>query len=38
MPRYFSPPQLRHGNPPAAANVVVPDTGTVRYDFALVLR
>jgi hypothetical protein len=26
------------GNPPAAANVVVPDTGTVRYDFALVLR
>jgi hypothetical protein len=26
------------GNPPAAANVVVPDTGTVRFDFTLVLR
>jgi hypothetical protein len=26
------------GNPPTAANVVVPDSGTVRYDFTLVLR
>jgi hypothetical protein len=26
------------GNPPAAANAVVPDSGTVRFDFSLVLR
>jgi hypothetical protein len=26
------------GNPPAAANAVVPDTGTVRFDFSLVVR
>jgi hypothetical protein len=26
------------GNPPAAANAVVPDSGTVRFDFTLVLR
>lgn len=37
MPRYFSPPQLRHGDPPAAAIVLVnlgtpdgPDTRSVR--------
>src|SRR5687768_18265437 len=37
MPRYFSPPQLRHGNPPAAAIVLVnlgtpdaPDARSVR--------
>jgi len=27
-----------NGNPPAAANVFVPDTGTVRYDCSLVIR
>jgi hypothetical protein len=26
------------GNPPAAANAVVPDVGTVRFDFSLVSR
>jgi len=26
------------GNPPAAANAVVPNSGTVRFDFSLVLR
>jgi hypothetical protein len=26
------------GNPPAAANAVVPDSGTVRFDFSLVVR
>jgi hypothetical protein len=26
------------GNPPAAASAVVPDSGTVRFDFSLVLR
>ena len=26
------------GNPPAAANAVVPDSGTARFDFSLVLR
>lgn len=26
------------GNPPATANVVVPETGTVRFDFSLVVR
>jgi hypothetical protein len=26
------------GNPPPAANAVVPDSGTVRFDFSLVLR
>jgi hypothetical protein len=26
------------GNPPAAANAIVPESGTVRFDFSLVLR